>query len=132
DVEGTEMSVWTREQSKAFREHVREHRLYALFLLSLCGLRRSEVMGLRWSRIDGNTLHVRRGRVAIGKTVEEDDPKSRRSRRSLPLPADVAAALRSLKLTQKAETLALGVPWSDERLLAVREDGEPIRPEWYT
>lgn len=132
DVEGTEMSVWTREQSKAFREHVREHRLYALFLLSLCGLRRSEVMGLRWSRIDGNTLHVRRGRVAIGKTVEEDDPKSRRSRRSLPLPADVAAALRSLKLTQKAEVLALGVPWSDERLLAVREDGEPIRPEWYT
>ncbi len=132
DVAGTEMSVWTREQSAVFREHVREHRLYALFLLSLCGLRRSEVMGLRWSRIEGSTLHVHRGRVAVGKVVEEGDPKSRRSRRSLPLPADVAAALRSLKVTQKTEALALGVPWSDDRLVAVREDGEPIRPEWYT
>lgn len=132
DIADTEMQVWTREQSRAFREHVREHRLYALFLLSLCGLRRSEIMGLRWSRIEGGTLHVRRGRVAVGKDVEEDDPKSRRSRRSLPLPADVVKALGRLKVAQKAEALALGASWSDERLVAVHEDGSPIRPEWYT
>ncbi|WP_405135443.1 tyrosine-type recombinase/integrase [Nocardia sp. NBC_01388] len=132
DVADTEMQFWTREQSRAFREHVREHRLYALFLLSLCGLRRSEIMGLRWSRIGGNTLHIRRGRVAVGKDVEEDDPKSRRSRRSLPLPADVVKALGRLKIAQKAEALALGQQWTDERLLAVHEDGEEIRPEWYT
>ncbi|MGQ4599585.1 hypothetical protein [Nocardia sp. R6R-6] len=45
DVEDAEMEFWTQTQSRAFREHVREHRLYALFLLSLCGLRRSEIMG---------------------------------------------------------------------------------------
>ncbi|MGQ4599584.1 tyrosine-type recombinase/integrase [Nocardia sp. R6R-6] len=28
--------------------------------------------------------------------------------------------------------MALGQQWTDECLLAVREDGEPIRPEWYT
>ncbi|MGY2027633.1 tyrosine-type recombinase/integrase [Nocardia gipuzkoensis] len=132
DIENMEMSVWTREQSAAFRAHVREHRLYALFLLSLCGLRRSEVMGLRWSRIEGSTLHIRRGRVAVGADVLEDDPKSYRSRRSLPLPADVVTALRSLKITQKAEALALGESWTDERLIAVYEDAEPIRPEWFT
>ena len=126
------MKFWTREQSRAFREHVREHRLYALFLLSLCGLRRSEVMGLRWSRIEGNTLHIRRGRVAVGTDVEEDDPKSRRSRRGLPLPADVVKALGRLKVAQKAEALALGQQWTDERLLAVHEDSSEIRPEWYT
>lgn len=76
DIADTEMQIWTREQSREFREHIREHRLYALFLLSLCGLRRSEVMGLRWPRIEGNTLHVRRGRVAIGKEVE-GAPRSR-------------------------------------------------------
>ncbi|MGV9748532.1 tyrosine-type recombinase/integrase [Nocardia farcinica] len=42
------------------------------------------------------------------------------------------AALRSLKITQKAEALALGERWTDERLIAVREDGVPIRPEWFT
>ncbi|PFW99120.1 hypothetical protein CJ469_05541 [Nocardia farcinica] len=75
DVEDTEMQFWTQDQSRAFREHVRGHRLYALFLLSLCGPRRSEIMGLRWSRIEDGTLHIRRGRVAVGKDVEEDDPK---------------------------------------------------------
>ncbi|MGF6885923.1 integrase [Nocardia sp. GAS34] len=128
----TEMQVWTREQSREFREHVREHRLFALFLLSLCGLRRSEIMGLRWSRIEGNTLHVRRGRVAIGKDVEEGDPKSWRSRRSLPLPDDVVKALARFKVAQKAEALAFEASWSDECLIAVHEDGSPIRPEWYT
>ncbi|MBY8858592.1 site-specific integrase [Nocardia sp. CA2R105] len=132
DIADTEMQVWTREQRREFREHVREHRLYALFLLSLCGLRRSEVMGLRWSRIEGNTLHVRRGRVAIGTDVVEEDPKSWRSRRSLPLPTDVVNALARFKVAQKAEALALGASWSDERLVAVREDGSPIRPEWYS
>ncbi|WP_051192891.1 tyrosine-type recombinase/integrase [Nocardia jiangxiensis] len=132
DIADTEMQVWTREQSREFREHVREHRLYALFLLSLCGLRRSEIMGLCWSRIEGNTLHIRRGRVAIGKDVEEGDPKSWRSRRSLPLPADVVAALARFEVAQKAEALVLGASWSDERLVAVHEDGSPIRHEWYT
>ncbi|WP_280215433.1 tyrosine-type recombinase/integrase [Nocardia cyriacigeorgica] len=132
DMTDPEMQVWTREQARQFREHVREHRLFALFLLSLCGLRRSEVLGLRWDRIDGRLLHVRRGRVAVGKDVDEGDPKSRRSWRTLPLPADVSAALNRLRRTQKAEALALGLGWSDNGLVAVHEDGSPIRPEWYT
>lgn len=132
DMDDPEMQVWTREQAATFRVHVHDHRLYALFLLALCGLRRSEVMGLRWSRVVDGNLIVFRGRVAVGKDVEEDDPKSRRSKRTLPLPPDVAAALHRLKLTQKAEALAVGVPWSDDRLVAVYEDGSEIRPEWFT
>ncbi|WP_245906746.1 tyrosine-type recombinase/integrase [Mycolicibacterium palauense] len=27
---------------------------------------------------------------------------------------------------------AFGIPWSDDRLIAVREDGSPIRHEWYS
>jgi len=30
---------------------------------------------------------------------------------------------------QQAEALALGIGWSDDRLMAVREDGQPLRPE---
>ena len=59
-------------------------------------------------------------------------PKSRRSRRDLPLPAELAEALHALKIRHKAEALALGVGWCDDRLIAVREDGEPLRPEFYT
>lgn len=124
---------WTLAEAEAFRAAVADHRLFACWLLSIYGMRRSEVLGVRWSSIEGDVLHVRRGRVALdaGET-DENLPKSRRSRRDLPLPADVVSALQALKRQQKAETLALGVPWSDDRFVAAREDGTPVPPEWWT
>jgi hypothetical protein len=71
---------------ETFRESVRTERLYACWLLSCYGARRSEVLGMRWTRFDESALKVRRGRVAIGKETEENWPKSRRSRRDLPPP----------------------------------------------
>ncbi|MFT8179222.1 tyrosine-type recombinase/integrase [Mycobacteroides chelonae] len=125
---------WTLAEVGHFREVVSDHRLYACWLLSCYGMRRSEVLGLRWSAVDldTGTLSVRRGRVAVGSEAVEGAPKSKRSRRDLPLPADATEALRSLKTAQKREVMALGVPWSDDHLVAVREDGEPLRPESYT
>lgn len=133
DVEPTAKS-WTPAEVGQFRESVREHRLFACWLLSCYGLRRSEVLGLRWSAIDldTGTLAVRRGRVAVGSEAVEGAPKSKRSRRDLPLPADVIEALRVLKTRQKREAIALQRGWSDERLVAVREDCTPLRPESYT
>ena len=72
------------------------------------------------------------GRVAVGGEAVEGAPKSRRSRRDLPLPADVTEALRALRTRQRREALELGRGWSDDRLVAVQEDGEPLRPESYT
>ncbi len=123
---------WTVAEVKHFREHARSHRLHACWLLSTYGARRSEVLGMRWTRFEDERLKVRRGRVAIGTETEENLPKSRRSRRDLPPPADLADALRALKTVQKAECLALGIPWTDDRLIATHEDGTPVRPEWYS
>lgn len=123
---------WTVAEVSTFVESVRDDRLFACWLLSCYGLRRSEVMGLRWSDLDGDTLRVQRGRVAVGADTEVDDPKSKRSRRNLPMPAELIEALRTLKIRQKKEVLELGVAWSDDRWIAVREDGTPVRPEWYS
>ena len=115
-----------------FRASVRDDRLFACWLLSCYGLRRSEVLGIRWSALDGDTLLIRRSRVAVGNGSVEDMPKSRRSRRDLPLPADLATALEELKARQQDEAQAFGTRWSDDRLVAVREDGSPVRHEWYS
>ncbi len=123
---------WTVAEVEAFRDSVRDERLFACWLLSCYGLRRSEVLGLRWSHIAGDTLRVRRGRVAVGTESEEGLPKSRRSRRDLPLPPELTEALRVLKIEQKQEAMALGVAWSDDRLIATHEDGTPVRHEWYS
>ncbi|OFJ52210.1 site-specific integrase [Mycolicibacterium grossiae] len=130
----TTAKSWTVAEVERFRESVRDDRLYACWLLSCYGLRRSEVLGLRWSAVnlDTGTLSVRRGRVAVGAETVEGGPKSRRSRRDLPMPAELAEALRTLRQRQRAEALAVGVGWSDDRLVAVHEDGTPVRPEWYS
>jgi integrase len=133
---GTEPTAksWTLAEVGKFREAVRDHRLFACWLLSCYGLRRSEVLGLRWSAVDldTGTLLVRRSRVAVGGEAVEGAPKSRRSRRDLPLPADVTEALRTLRHCQQTEAMELGRGWSDDRLVAVHQDGTPLRPESYT
>ena len=92
------------------------------------------MLDLRWSDIDAESgvLHVRQGRVAITGGSVVDEPKSQRSRRALPMPAELAEALRRLKARQKQAVFALGVPWSDNQFVAVREDGEPVRLEWFS
>ncbi|MGB3286518.1 hypothetical protein [Mycolicibacter algericus] len=119
----------TVAEMQQFRESVRDERLFACWLPSAYGLRRSEVLGLRWAHIDGDVLLIRQGRVAVRSESVVGQPKSRRSRRDLPIPADPVTALRALKATQQREAMALGIGWSDERLIAVREDGDPVRHE---
>ena len=54
------------------------------------------------------------------------------SARTLPMPADVIAALRSLRAHQAEERLAFGSAWQDTGLVAVNVEGRPIRPETYS
>ncbi|MGO9154114.1 site-specific integrase [Mycobacterium sp.] len=128
--------TWSATEAQQFAEHVRGERLAACWALTLAGLRRSEVLGLAWSAVDfdAGTVSVVASRVAVGSGRETviGPPKSARGRRILPMPPATMAALRALKTRQKGEYLALGVPWSDANLIAVREDGVPIRPEHYS
>lgn len=124
--------VWTREQVQVFAATAAGHRLHAAFLLSCHGLRRSEVCGLRWSDVDltAATLSVEQSHVEVdGREHAVDEPKTARSRRTLPLPADVATALRELKTRQKRERLAVGVPFDESSLLCSHEDGTPVLPD---
>ena len=62
---------WTLDEAETFRKAASTHRLYACWLLSLYGARRSEVLGMRWTRFDGTAVKIRRGRVAVGNDVDE-------------------------------------------------------------
>ena len=134
-IEHCEMSTWTPQQVERFREHVRSDRLYACWLLTLAGWRRSEVLGLAWSAVDfdAGTVSVAQGRVIVrGAGTTTGGPQSERSRRTLPMPADVMAALQTLNAQQKRERLALGPTWIDTGLIAINKDGSPIRHETYS
>lgn len=101
-----------------------------LWLLTLYGLRRSEIMGLRWPDVDlvEGTLSISKGVVADGKgrRSPETPTKTRKGTRTLPLPPDVLTALRGLREDQAAEH---GFEQVRTGWLAVDELGVPLRPE---
>jgi integrase len=62
------------DQAKAFLEAAREDRYEALYVLAIhYGLRRAELLGLKWSDLQGNTLQVRRtmSESRVGRIKEE-------------------------------------------------------------
>jgi integrase len=113
------------------------HRLYAAFLtLFMMGLRRGELLGLRWQDIDwqAEVLHIRQtlGRVKnyeTGRThLVFQEPKTELSRRTLPLPEACVIALRQHRARQAEEKLALGQAYKDHTLVFCQADGRPTDP----
>jgi integrase len=92
--------IWTPQQMTAFLDHVAGHRLGGCFALTLLGLRREEVGGLRWCDIDVHkgVLRIRQARVDVNGRDTIVAPKTRRSVRDLPLPPRELAVLKAMKL----------------------------------
>lgn len=100
------------------------------------GLRREEVLGLRWSDVvidgDDRLLRVRQtityARRIDGDPLHEGEPKTPKSRRSIPLPEFVAVALRHQLAEQSRRRKVLGPAWIDRDLVFDRGDGGPWLP----
>jgi len=105
--------------------------LYAL--AATTGLRLGELLGLTWPDIgpDSSTLTVRRSLArAAGGGWELAQPKSARSRRTIPLPGLARAALEAQRTRQDAIRVAMGTAWQDRAGLVFTDGaGRPVRPE---
>jgi integrase len=135
-----EHSTWSAEDAGAFLAHVADSRLSVAWQLSLYGLRRGEVLGVRWCDVDlvEKTLTIALERTISVGEVYEEEPKSDRSRRTLPLDDELISALRALRGRLAAERLKAGAAYAGacadcgERHLVVDELGDPIHPESYS
>jgi len=118
-------------QAQRLLETVKPTRWHSLYVLALMlGLRRGEILGLRWSDIDlrASRLTVRQNLVRAGGELRVQAPKTRRSRRTLPLPPPVVAALQQQRVRQAEERLAAGSSWADNDLVFSTTLGTPIEP----
>ncbi|MGX1774829.1 tyrosine-type recombinase/integrase [Nocardia brasiliensis] len=105
-----------------------------LWFFALCGLRRGELGGLRWSGVDfaNKTIEVHIGRASAGGKAVEDDPKTEASIRTLPLDDEMVDVLRRARRLHAAEKLALGEAYNDGDYVACNQDGTPYHPDTLT
>jgi integrase len=117
-----EMQTWAPEEVGQFLASTRTHPLYGLFCLALMGLRRSELLGLKWSDVDLDNaqLSVVRGYHRIHKTDIFTKPKSKKSTRQVDLPPSIVRVLREYRNGETPDSLVFS------------RDGRPINPNSVT
>ena len=131
---------WEPAELLAFRAVSDLDRLAAAWRLTLSGMTRADVMGLRWEDVDlsAGTVTVTQGRVqSISKGGETyvGDPKSAQRVRTVHVEAmhpGTMDLLRALKARQARHQLKAGAAWHSTGYVVVDELGRPVRPEWYS
>ncbi|WP_331448007.1 site-specific integrase [Streptomyces xanthochromogenes] len=125
-----ELSPWSLDETLAFLSTARLDPLYAAFVLAIAmGLRRGELVGLRWSDIDleQRTLTVRQQLQRRRGVLYNDETKGRRSR-ALPLPAMCVAPLRWHRMRQAAARASAGAAWQETGYIFTTRTGRPVEP----
>jgi integrase len=139
-----ERETWSKAEIRKFLAKASSDRFYTAWRLSLYGLRRGEVLGLRWSDIDlrARTLTVNQARVLVEYRVRIEEPKSRNGKRTLPLDGELVVALTALRKRQLEERTIAGAAYRSRlaeldwyqggEYVITDEAGTPVHPEWYS
>ncbi|MBN9109929.1 MAG: site-specific integrase [Pseudonocardia sp.] len=117
--------------ARALLASITEDRLYALYVCAIVlGMRRGELLGLMWAAVDldGNRLVVRQSLSWVNGRAVLQPPKTRTSRRVIPLPDVVATALREHRKRQDAERVDAGDGWEDSGFVFTTRRGAPMSP----
>lgn len=127
-------ATWSKLQVRKFLAVAVKERLHVAWRLSLYGLRRGEVLGLRWEDIDlaAKTLTINQTRVLVDYEIEIKPPKSDNGLRTLPLDDALVAALKALKAKQASEKLVAGEAYVGSGYVVVDELGQEAHPEWFS
>lgn len=96
------------------------------------GLRRSEVMGLRWNAVDFQRRQLKIQHVAVRRktVVYKDATKNKSSRRVYPLLPHIALELQKVKRQQELNRQLLGIQYCDSDYIFTWDNGRVISPDY--
>lgn len=131
---GNELRFWQPHELRRYLASVRGTRLYAAWHLSaMTGMRRGEVLGLRWKDVDLDRarLSVRHTIISVAYEMKESTPKTHRPR-VIDLDPATVEVLRGHQASQAEEQAARGAGCTSQDLVFARENGTPIHPERFS
>jgi integrase len=127
--EPAEVVPWSVDEALAFLAAAASDPLFPAFVfLLLYGMRRGEVLGLRWSDIDGSTIRVRQQVQRIKGELLIGPVKTRAGKRDLPLLGLADNALMIRRGTQFLDAERFGEAWTDTGLVFTTRTGLPVEP----
>jgi len=122
---------WAAGEARAFLASAKPDPLYTAFvLLILYGLRRGEVLGLRWDDIDfdGGTIQIRQQLQRVRGELFLAPVKTQAGQRSLPLLDTAAQALKPQAERQAHYRIDMGSAWPETGLVFTTRTGRPVEP----
>ena len=129
-------SYYTQGQLNSIFEKIQGESIEsAVILAATYGLRRGEVLGLKWSAIDwdNNSILVRHTVTKVGKKIlRENRTKSTSSNRAMPLSDDMKQMLKTLYIHQRGMKAVMKTSYYDSDYICKWEDGRPFRPDYVT
>lgn len=130
-----ESHFYTVEQLNQLFEAIRDEPLYPLLkITAIYGLRRSEVLGLKWDSIDfdAGTLTIRHTVSKVTKAVEKDKTKNATSYRSFPLTKEARIIFQEAKEAEQENRRLFGRAYLENDYVFKWEDGRTYSPDYVT
>jgi integrase len=131
-VEHDEPVTWTLDEARKFLDVVRDDRLAAAFLLDAAtGMRRGELLGLRWQDVDlvEGTASINGAVQRLrGQGLVRTPPKTRQGRRTVAIAPMVVEALEAHRKRQAKEREFAGTRWVQTDYVFTSAVGTPIEP----
>jgi len=130
------MQTWDEDDITSFLNFAKDPVYYELFYLALfTGMRRSELLALRWADVDfvfsqiyvNRTLH----QLKDGSYIFTE-PKSAKSRRTIALPPSATLLLKDHYEKRTLERGLSGISLTDNDLVFSTLEGKPLRPNTIT
>ncbi|TGS47557.1 MULTISPECIES: site-specific integrase [unclassified Mesorhizobium] len=135
-VERKKMLAYDAAQTGQLIEDLRHTRMFIATLLAVkCGLRRGEILALRWGNVElGDNLR----QLSIVESAEQTsdgvrykEPKNGRAR-TVALSAATVAELKAHRVRQAEEQLRLGIRPDTDSFVVAQVDGSPLQPRSLT
>ncbi|MCU0267315.1 MAG: site-specific integrase [Acidimicrobiales bacterium] len=130
-----EMHVWTGEELRSFLSANRDCVHWsAWYLAANTGMRRGEILGLRWRDVDLDAarISVRQAIINVAYKVHRSDVKTQRSQRVVDINSRTVAVLRRQLGVVQGYRAALGDTYQDHDLVFAKPDGSPVHPDTFS